>query len=240
MYLLAVLFWGLVNGLVIFQTTSVPHYYQLSWAEFKNLPAVRKNIPLNQPDYDLLDAAIFQVTNKVRVQENKLPLQFSSLLYRSAVFHAQAMIDLDFYAHYNYKQVHYLTPYKRILAFGGLFHYTAENIAQYDIINTDLEYCPAKQPNGNFRYLNCKTLQPYQAFTYLAYAEAVVNGWLHSPPHRVNLLSSNYQYMGCAARISKNPYRQRQVPFARLAQNFGGYGPDNNDTVPPKANTSSH
>ncbi len=97
-----------------------------------------------------------------------------------------------------------------------------------------MEYCPARQPNGSYNYLNCQTLRPYRAYTYLAYAEAVVEGWLQSASHRKSLLSTDYQYLGCAARISKNPYQHKQVPYARLAQSFGGYG--TNDSTSQKVN----
>jgi uncharacterized protein YkwD len=211
---------------LIWQLQNLPEaaYYDLSWQQFARLPEVNKPILLQKPNYDLLDAAIFQVSNKVREQENKPLLRYSASLHRTATYHAQAMIDLDFYDHYNYQQTSYLTPHKRITAFGGVFNYTAENIAQYDIVNTDLEYCPARQKDGLFTYLNCSTKKPYRVYTYLTYAEAVVNGWLRSPSHRQNLLSAKYQYLGSAARISKNPYQQKKVPFARLVQNFGGYG----------------
>ena len=227
-----------------YQQTHLPHYYSLSWQQFEDLPEVRKIIDLQNPDYELLDAAVFQVSNKVRVKEGKKELQYLPLLHRSASYHAQAMIDLEFYDHYNLRQLSYLTPDKRITAFGGVFHYTSENIAQYDIINTGQEYCPSRLKNGRFRYLNCETHKPYRPYTYIAYAAAVVNGWLHSPSHRKNLLSENYQYLGCAVRISKNPYQQKKVPFGRLVQNFGGYGPDPKATsgIKPdsvKSNTNS-
>ncbi|QMU27971.1 CAP domain-containing protein [Adhaeribacter radiodurans] len=214
------------------QELILPAFYTLTWQEFEKLPSVRKSIPLKQPDYELLDAAIFQVTNKIRAKEGVPLLQYLPALHRSATFHAKAMIDLDFYDHYNFKQLAYLTPDKRITAFGGFFHYSAENIAQYDIMDTKPEYCPIREGKESFNYINCDTRQLFKPYTYLAYAEALVYGWLHSPPHRKNLLSINFQYMGCAARISKNPYQQPQVPFARVAQNFGGYGPPN-FTPPP-------
>ncbi|PSR53342.1 hypothetical protein AHMF7605_07275 [Adhaeribacter arboris] len=229
MYLLAVFFSWLIYSAAAQLDPGAPAYYSIAWQDFEKLPAARKTIPLKQPDYALLDAAIFQVTNKIRTQEGKPLLQYLPALHRSATFHAQAMIELDFYDHYNLKQLAYLTPDKRITAFGGFFHYSAENIAQYDIINTDLEYCPVRESKMYFNYLNCDTRKPFKPYTYLAYAVAVVDGWLHSPPHRQSLLSIHYQYMGCAARISKNPYQQRQVPFARIAQNFGGYGPSNSN-----------
>ncbi len=212
-------------------------YYELKWQQFIRLPEASKPIPLHKPDYALLDAAIFQLTNKVRAQENKPLFRYSAILHRTATFHAQAMMDLDFYDHYNYRQISYLTPYKRITAFGGVFNYTAENIAQYDIINTDLEYCPSRQKDGTFIYLNCSTKKPYRVYTYVAYAEAVVHGWLHSPSHRKNLLGLEYQYLGSAARISKNPYQQKKVPFARLVQNFGGYGAPSVDSTSGHVNT---
>lgn len=209
-----------------FQVTVPPVYYSLSWQKFNQISKVNALIDLKNPDYELLDAAIFQVTNQVRQQEGKRTLLYLPQLHRAATFHAQAMIDLEFYDHYNLRQLSYRTPDKRITAFGGYFNYTAENIAQYDVINTDMEYCPFREGKNLFKYLNCDTHQPYRAYTYLAYAKAVVTGWLHSPPHRKSLLSENFQYVGCAARFSKNPYQQKKVPFGRLVQNFGGYGPD--------------
>ncbi|RDC63502.1 CAP domain-containing protein [Adhaeribacter pallidiroseus] len=224
MRIVIVLFWVFVITGWGPQNPAEKFYYAISWQQFVRLPEVSKPIPLHKPDYDLLDAAIFQVTNKIREQEKKPLFRYSPILHRTATFHAQAMIDLDFYDHYNYKQISYFTPYKRITAFGGMFHFTAENIAQYDIINTALEYCPARQKDGSFKYLDCATKNPYRVYTYITYAEEVVHGWLHSPPHRKNLLGTEYQFLGAAARISKNPYQQRKVPFARLVQNFGGYG----------------
>ncbi|MDQ4140743.1 MAG: CAP domain-containing protein [Bacteroidota bacterium] len=232
MFLLAIFISWLTFLTAVQLDSGVPAYYSITWQEFEKLTAARKTIPLKKPDYELLDAAIFQVTNKVREKEGVPVLQYLPALHRSATFHAQTMIDLDFYDHYNFKQLSYLTPDKRITAFGGFFHYSAENIAQYDIIDTEPEYCPIQEGKGYYNYLNCDTRKPFKPYTYLGYAETLVDGWLHSPPHRKSLLSINFQYMGCAARISKNPYQQRHVPFARVAQNFGGYGPPNSKSAP--------
>jgi uncharacterized protein YkwD len=60
-------------------------------------------------------------------------------------------------------------------------------------------------------------------YTYLEYARLLVNGWMNSPPHRRNLLNPDYKYLGCSARFSKNPFKARQLPFARSTQNMGGY-----------------
>jgi hypothetical protein len=45
---------------------------------------------------------------------------------------------------------------------------------------------------------------------------------MNHPHIKSNLLNIEFNYLGCAARISKGPYQSKTAPFARLTQNFAG------------------
>ncbi len=207
-----------------FNDTDKPYHglYHYDWKSFYTLPGVNEIIDLHNPDYELLDAALYHATNEVREKYQKPLLKYSEVLHRAAALHSNSMIEEDFYDHYNSKDKKLYYPVNRIKASGGNFSAFAENIAEYQIIKTGSYYCPTPLKNGSYTYLNCKNNQTYPTYTYLEYARRAVDGWLNSPSHRINLLSVDVQYVGCAARISKDPFKHKQAPFARLTQKLGG------------------
>jgi uncharacterized protein YkwD len=199
-------------------------YYACTYEEFfHRLPALYTIIDIRQPDYALLDAAIFHATNEARAAENLPPLKYSKALHQAAELHATHMIDLDFHSHYNEKIRYFYFPLDRIREFDKKIPLIAENIGEYPLMWSRETYCPERQKNGEFIYFNCKTHEPLEIHTYIGYAKMAVDKWMNSPPHRKNIVSPDYQYVGCAARFSNNPYKERKLPFARLTQNFGGY-----------------
>lgn len=197
----------------------------MTWQQFYALPAAKQPIDVKNPDYALLDEAFFHATNEARTKEKKEPLAYSSILHRSSAGHSTAMVDKNFYGHEDRTDPKRFYFHQRIAAAGGNFKASAENIAQYEVIETKKQYCPRKQSNGEYRYFNCETDQIFPTYTYITYAQRVVDGWMKSPGHRRNILSPYFQYMGCAARIGKNPFRDRSAPFARSTQHFGGTAP---------------
>ncbi|CAN5578049.1 hypothetical protein BH23BAC1_BH23BAC1_39220 [soil metagenome] len=219
----AVLFFLITHQVVIAgHETNMKGYYRMNWKSFYSLPEVNKVINVHKPDYELLDAAIFHATNEIR-ENHFLPLFiYSPILHQSSELHSTNMINLDFYDHNNEKNLKFYKLENRIKTFGGNFSMSAENIAQFQIVNTKYYYCPTPQNNGSYKYLNCETNKPFPVYTYLEYAKMVVKSWYESPGHRPNLLNSNLTLLGCAARISKDPYLSKNAPFARLTQNFAG------------------
>ena len=132
------------------------------------------------------------------------------------------MMRNDFYGHEDFYQLTEITTQKRISNRTKRFEYMAENIGQYQTIDTPQWFgVRFNKQTRHYEYLAVDTKQLYSPFTYASYARYAVQQWLNSPHHRANLLEPSYGYVGCAGRLSANPYQQRRAPFGRLVQNFG-------------------
>jgi uncharacterized protein YkwD len=198
-------------------------YYTCTLKEFLQIESLYTPINIIHPDYGLLDAAIFHLTNQSRTEQNIPPFRYFDALHKAAQLHSTLMIDLNFCAHYNSINLYYYFPLDRVREFDKAIPLISENIAEYPLIKSTPVYCLEKQKEGNWVFYACKTRELLQPYAYLEFAKMVVGKWMDSPPHRKNILSEDYQYLGCAARFSKNPFKDRKLPFARLTQNFGGY-----------------
>ncbi len=202
---------------------NAPLYYRMARQEFFKLPDLNRPMNLAQPDHELLDAALFHATNEVRSTYGLPPFTYAPVLFGAASFHAQSMIDRNFYDHQNKTSPTYATPDRRIRTFGGKYQVTAENIAQFQTLDLPRQYCPRRQADGTYGYFDCRTGRAYQPFTYAAFARQAVQKWMASPGHRANILNRDLTYLACAARLSRSPGRSKTAPFARPVQNFGGY-----------------
>jgi uncharacterized protein YkwD len=205
------------------QVVSDSVYYAYTFQQFYSLSQIKEKIDIFQPDYTLLDAAIFHATNEVRKREGLSPLNYSKALHKAAALHATHMIELDFHSHYNENIRYFYFPLDRIREFDKKVPLIGENIAEYPLLVSPDTYCAQRQTDGNFTYFHCKTHEVLQVYSYIDYAKMAVDKWMNSPPHRRSILNADFQYIGCAARFSKNPYTERRLPFARLTQNFGGF-----------------
>jgi uncharacterized protein YkwD len=217
----------LIFGMFIDVYTSLNNgklgYYGMSDEDFFSLPKVRQIIPLSKPDTLLLDAAIFQATNEARRQYGMPVFTYDFSLYLSSANHARSMIVNHFYNHKNPYSSFERTADKRIELITKRFHRTAENIGQYQTVITKQWFAvhwDAKA--GHYEYLDIEENKVCEPYTYAAYARYSVRQWMESASHRENLLNSQFTYLGCAVRLSPNPYLERQAPYGRLVQNFGG------------------
>jgi len=200
-------------------------YYEMSSSEFFNQATVNQAIDAKNPNNSLLDAAIFQATNEERLKNNLRVFVYHLPLHRATITHSEAMIERDFYNHNNpYSNVN-KTMQNRIENQTHEFRAMAENIAQHDIIETgkSTRFCfqPPKN-SGEYFFVDCQSKKPLFMMTYTVLARAIVNGWMNSPHHRENILNPHYSSMACAARLSKDPFKLPQSPFARITQDFGG------------------
>ena len=201
---------------------TTPELYLLKDEVFFTQVGNQKIINLDQPDTLLLDVALFQATNEARRAAGLPILQYDQSLSNAARHHAQAMIRYDFYRHENYYQLADLNPLKRIESNTKRFGRIAENIGQYQTINTSEWYGVRFNSRTNrYEYLDVEIKELYQPYSYGQYARYAVQQWLNSPHHRANLLNPLFTHVGCAGRLSLEPFHQRRAPFGRLVQNFG-------------------
>ncbi len=198
--------------------------YKMSTIEFMKLPELNKQIDAKNPNNALLDAALFHITNEQRVVHNLPKFKYSYSLHKATNEHSEAMINQDFYSHENPFSPANRKMTDRIFLYTLEFKEMAENIAQHDILGgIDERYCFEIPRNSqDYVYLNCETKKPVPMRTYAELARSVVEGWMNSPHHRENILNPRLKSLACSGRISKNPFKTKRSPFARLTQDFGG------------------
>ena len=138
----------------------------------------RKNQIFNQtfstsnPDYLLLDAALFFLTNEERSKIGVSPMRYHRLLEVAAYNHSMKMATTDFFSHKNsVDNSRYSTSDRGKLA-GVTNPSFAENIA-YNFLE-----------DGS---------------SYLQVAETLIDQWMNSSGHKENILSTKGLQMACGA-----------------------------------------
>jgi uncharacterized protein YkwD len=212
----------LLIQVTLFSKENTQNYFSMSDQDFFALPATTKLMSLVEPDTLLLDAAIFQATNKVR-REHNLPLfQHDLCLYKAAKSHAASMVLKRYYGHNNPFSAFERTVDKRVDLCTKRFKRIAENIGRYQtLISGDLMLVRWDKKASLYEFLDSDGKSTAKSFTYAAYAHHVVSQWMASPTHKNNILSDSHIEIGCAARLCQQPYNIRRAPYASLVQNFG-------------------
>lgn len=204
------------------QINATPKPYLLSDDVFFAQSVSHQIMVLDKPDTLLLDVALFQATNEARRAAGLAILQYDRGLYQAAQNHAESMIRFDYVGHEDLYQLTELTLLKRIEKQTKRFGRMAENIGQYQTIDTPDWYGVRFNKRAHqFEYVNSENKQLYKPYSYAQYARYAVQQWLASPHHRANLLNPLFTHVGCAGRLCSLPFRQRKAPYGRLVQNFG-------------------
>ncbi|HPZ09687.1 MAG TPA: CAP domain-containing protein [Candidatus Eremiobacteraeota bacterium] len=213
-------------------------YLQYNYSSFTTYNPANQMIDFKNIDYELLCAAIFYASNKERVTAtssspnpggNPLNLpafQYSQYLKYSAQMHAYDMVKNNFFSHENPYDKTKTTPFDRM----GLCYVTggirAENIA----IAFGIAYYEGNQfyppSKSNPAFLDSKTKQPIPNHTYNSFAKELLNGWMHSPSHKKNILNKYLIYLGCGAGFY-NDAESYGMPKFKCVQNFGSLVPAN-------------
>ena len=197
-------------------------YFTLSDDVFFSLLVTLDTIPLSHPDTLLLDAAIFQATNQARREHGLSPFNYDACLYKASSQHATYMVERNFYGHNNPFSPFEKTVDKRVDLCNKRFMRIGENIGRYQIImSKDWLAVRWNKNTDQYDFIDPQDNRSARPYTYSTYAHHVVSQWMASPTHRSNILSTTYTYIGCAARLCMNPYKQRRPPFASTVQNFG-------------------
>lgn len=192
-------------------------------AHFFSMAQSRQVIPLSHPDTLFLDAAIFHASNEVRRKYGLPPFQHDFALYLASSQHATAMTFRRFFNHTNPFSPYERTAQRRVELYTKRFKRIGENIGKYQtLISGDWMVARQNPKSQEYEFLNETDRKVCRPYTYESYAHFVVEQWMASPPHRRNLLNPEYTFVGCSARLSPEPFKRREVPYASLVQNFGG------------------
>ena len=203
-------------------------------AQFRQLDTARQ--PIDPADFRelLLAAAIFQETNQQRA-DLKLPaLLPDDQAATAARLHSEWMARQHALSHDEPSDDGPPATARDRLARQGLRpHAAAENIAY----NFAIDLAPGKPfyarlENGR----NVYSYQPggpaLQAYTYDGFAQAVVTQWMHSPPHRANLVDPGLRFLGAGAALAHRPNHPDTIyatqdfytPHASAPEVNTGYG----------------
>ncbi|NJM16170.1 MAG: CAP domain-containing protein [Bacteroidales bacterium] len=199
-------------------------YSKLSLKNFRKYQPFLNEINIDSIDCALANAAVFFVTNEVRAKKKFSKLYFAKPLEVAAWNHSKSMFEEGFFSHYNEKDSTHHSPNERGALAGIANPYLAENIAESFAIdykaNTSVYVLKGRQ--GQFSYE--ENGEPIEPHTYLSLAEALVDGWMQSPPHKKNLLSKDNIALGCGLYFFRDT-KFYSMPKVLATQNFQQFEP---------------
>jgi uncharacterized protein YkwD len=197
---------------------SIYNKYDLS--NFEDSPELNQTIDFDNINFHYLHAAVFFETNRIRVKRGLKELDYSPELEEAAQLHSEEMVKDDFFSHYNKKTKKYYSPQERVALTGIKNAYPAENIAEeFGLQYHSGDNVYVLEP-GKFSYQSGGT--PIPPHTYLSLAQAVVDSWMHSPPHKKNIISKDAIALGCGAAFDVNT-KFNSMPYFKITQNFQLY-----------------
>lgn len=133
-------------------------------------------------DRDLLGREIFRASNEARLQHDAAPLKPEPRLVAAADEQA-AMLAIRIHGGHDNPLPNQGDPLARVVQAGLHPGMVAENAAT----------------------LSARNRNAGRDYTYRELAAAIVQAWMDSPGHRANLLSPQFQYLGCSARAAFLP-----------------------------------
>jgi len=178
------------------------YYSELSTDNFRDFKAFNRPINLKKPNYQLINAAVYFVSNEARVEHGVKPLAYQENLEIMAWHHSQSMGKDDFFDHSNPKRKKRARVTQRADLAGIKNPRVSENITAI----------------GGVLFA-----------TYLDLADAIVDNWINSPPHRQTLYSEDALELGCGVyyfeglwQKNKDIYKQGGG-FWLATQNFQSF-----------------
>jgi len=207
-----------------FGVKNIDYYSDYDANTFLSLANLQHKISQALVDVNLLDAAVFWLTNAERKKYNLKQFQFHNKLKQTAVLHSEQMKIHNFFSHENAVEAKFKTLTDRISSvkdnnFQG-FMSCGENISDYPIIKAN-ENFTVENRNGTQRLFSTNGIEilPY---SYYEFAKIVVEGWMNSPGHRKNILNSDFTYLGCGCAKYEKQGNTYTMLYFKLTQNFGG------------------
>ncbi len=153
----------------------IENYNNWTHQNFRQNPLFNKTFSTSNPDYLLLDAALFYLTNVERAKIGIAPMRYHRMVEIAAYNHSKSMAKQNFFSHTNSNSMARKSPSDRGKLAGIANAAFAENIA--------------------YNY-------PTAGNSYLEVAEALMNQWMNSKGHKDNILSEKGRQMGCGTYFS--------------------------------------
>jgi hypothetical protein len=148
-------------------------------------------IDLYYANLPLLEHLIKTGIDSLRKQLNLPSLYNDSICYLAANDHGQYLMDLEEIQHFQ-NDSSKKTPQDRVEYYGAKGYQAGENIAKIYLHTPFSYHVGVEQP---------KTLS---VSTYEEAAKFIVNAWVNSAEHYINILSKNYNITGIAAIINED------------------------------------
>ncbi len=189
-----------------------PIYYEMSPEEMLQNNFLDTVVKVDSFNLELLEWAIFNETNVQRVRLNRQRLKFDSRLQNGARMHSMEMVELSYFDHVSPVEEN-VTVTRRIRNSGIKYGVGGENIAIHPI---------QKKQEVVFRLAGSGEATKFlwrnngSDYTYGNFARDLVQRWLNSRPHRNNILSRGYGFLGIGAAYTN--YAGENVFF--ITQNF--------------------
>jgi uncharacterized protein YkwD len=174
-------------------------YNKFSCREFRSFAPANRHIDFDRIDYPLLNAAIFFATNCERIKHGRPPFTHSAALEKAAFLHSRDMVKDDFFSHDNPYAPEKRSPFDRMASVGVTRGYRAENIATDFGIRYKSGDPVIPPKNGEAVFRDPRTGGAISANTYNSLATSLVEGWMGSERHRVNILNPRLKYLGSGA-----------------------------------------
>jgi uncharacterized protein YkwD len=180
-------------------------YSKHTWSSFAKLPQARAPIAFERVDLNLLSAAILHETNRRRAENRSPALAFDAAAARAANLQAQIMAKTGDVSHENPGNPQHATLTQRLASVGLNPRFAAENLAYTFAVryrSGDRVYVREENGEKVFSYKpDGPSIPPH---TYISFAKAVVDQWMHSPGHRTNLLHREPKFLGVGCRPATN------------------------------------
>ena len=212
---------NLDNRLIMLPT----EYYTCSMNDFLRIPELNLCLDHSFKDLELLDAAIFRMTNEERMNRYLSPLKYHAKLRQVALTHSEQMSAHDFCDHVNPFETRYGTLEDRLRSvcddsFGG-FVGLSENIIQYPTLMFRGQSPFTSSVEGGVRHFYEMNGNEIHFYTCRGFADAVVSAWMNSRDHRKNILNPETEYMGCGSSKVYHEYDDFTLESFNVTQDFG-------------------
>ena len=195
-------------------------FYTLTIDNFRTDTRFNEEIDIVNPDIKRLNAAIFFVTNEIRVKKNLPFLTYQYQLEQMAENYSNEMVKYNFFSHNHKKSKKLYTPKERAEESGIPNPFIAENIIEGYLLQYKDNSKVLVDGPGIFK--DAGTKKRILPHTYLSLADDLVDRWMQSKGHRENILSKDAKQLGCGIAIYINK-DFNNMPSVKATQNFQLY-----------------